>query len=125
MSSKTTKTETKKPVDETRAIMKKAIAEKQKTVRDTEMYKRMKNAIVDAINKAASEGQDDILIPTVVLPGELGMPEQSLGNVIARCNDPVTIVDSLVDEFDKMGYTIFTFGGVPISISWAEIKDQK
>ena len=124
MSSKTTKTETKKPVDETRAIMKKAIAEKQKAIRDTSLYQRMKQAIIDDITEAAKVGCDRIVLPTVDVPGELGMPDTCLGNIIARCEEAETIINMFVDEFKAMGYSVFGFDGVPLGLCWAETDEK-
>ena len=110
----------KKPVDETRAIMKKAIDDKQKMIRKTDLFNRMKNAITEAIASAAADGKDFIIIPDVKVPGELGMPEKLIGMIVSECDYPATVIDTIVDDFEDQGYLVKTLFGCPVIIAWTE-----
>ena len=74
---KTTKATQTNKAAETRAAAEKALAEQRKTVRDTALYGKIKDAIGKAIEKAASEGASGIAIPAAKIPGELGSPRHS------------------------------------------------
>ena len=98
---KTTKTTQTNKAAETRAAAEKALAEKRKTVRDTALYGKIKDAIDKAIEKAASEGASGIAIPAAKIPGELGSPDIPVGMAIGECEHPVLVAETLVEEGDQ------------------------
>ena len=115
---KTTKTTQTNKAAETRAAAEKALAEKRKTVRDTALYGKIKDAIDKAIEKAASEGASGIAIPAAKIPGELGSPDIPVGMAIGECEHPVLVAETLVEDLESEGYKILRQFGVPVAVTW-------
>ena len=115
---KTTKTTQTNKAAETRATAEKAIAEKRKAVRDTALYGKIKSAVDKAIEEAASEGGSEIVIPTVEIPSELGSPSSMVGKVIAECESPVLVAETLVEDLEADGYKVLRLFGAPIAVAW-------
>ena len=115
---KTTKTTQTNKAAETRAAAEKALAEKCKTVRDTALYGKIKDAIGKAIEKAASEGAYGIAIPAAKIPGELGSPDIPVGMAIGECEHPVLVAETLVEDLESEGYKILRLFGVPVAVAW-------
>ena len=115
---KTTKTTQTSKAAETRAVAEKAFAEKRKAVRGTTLYGKVKDAVDKAIEKAASEGASGIVIPTVEIPGELGSPSSMVGNVIAECESPALVAETLVEDLEADGYKVLRLFGAPIAVAW-------
>ena len=115
---KTIKTTQTNKAAETRAAAEKALAEKRKTVRDTALYGKIKDAIGKAIEKAASEGASGIAIPTAKIPGELGSPDIPVGMAIGECEHPALVTETLVEDLESEGYKILRLFGVPVAVAW-------
>ena len=115
---KTTKTTQTNKAAEMCAIAEKALAEKRKAIRSTMLYGKIKNAIDKAIEKAASEGAFEIKILNVKIPGELGSPDVSVGMMIAECEHPALVAETLVDDLESEGYKILRLFGVPVVVTW-------
>ena len=115
---KTTKTTQTNKAAETRAAAEKALAEKRKTVRDTALYGKIKDAIDKAIEKAASEGASGITIPDTKIPGELGSPDIPVGTAIGECEHPALVAETLVEDLESDGYKILRLFGVPVVVTW-------
>lgn len=115
---KTTKTTQTNKAAEMYAAAEKALADKRKTVRDTSLYGKIKDAVDKAIEKAASEGAFEIAIPNVKIPGELGSPDVSVGMTIAECEHPALVAETLVEDFESEGYKILRLFGVPVAVTW-------
>lgn len=115
---KTTKnTQTNKAV-ETRAAAEKALTEKRKAVKDTALYGKIKNAVDKAIEEAASEGASGTVLLNAKIPGELGSPDVDVGTVIAECESPVLVAETLVEDLEADGYKVLRLFGVPIAVAW-------
>ena len=115
---KTTKTTQTNKAAEMYAAAEKALAEKRKAVRDTALYGKIKDAIDKAIEKAASEGEFGITIPDVKIPGELGSPDVLVDMVIAECEHPALVADTLVEDLESEGYKIGRLFGKPVVVVW-------
>lgn len=115
---KTTKTTQINKAAETRAAAEKALAEKRKAVKDTALYGKIKAAVDKAIEKAASEGASGIAIPMAKIPGELGSPDVPVDKAIFECENPVLVLETLVEDLEADGYKILRLFGCPIAVAW-------
>ena len=103
---------------ETRAIAEKALAEKRKAIKDTSLYGKIKGAVDKAIEKAALEGAAGIALLEVKIPGELGSPDVDVGTVIAECEHPALVAETLVEDLESEGYKVLRLFGCPIAVAW-------
>ena len=103
---------------ETRAVAEKALAEKRKAVNDSALYCSIKSAVDKAIEKAASEGASGIALLEVKIPGELGSPDVDVGTVIAECEHPALVAETLVEDLESEGYKVLRMFGCPIAVAW-------
>ena len=118
---KTTKTTQTNKAAEMRATAEKALAEKRKAIRSTMLYSKIKDAVDKAIEKAASEGAFEIMIPNVKIPGELGSPDVSVSMTIAECEHPKLVGETLVEDLELDGYkVIFRLFGMPMIVTWSK-----
>lgn len=115
---KTTKTTQTNKAAETRAAAEKALAEKRKAVRGTELYGKIKDAVGKAIEKAASEGSSGVLLPEAVIPGELGSPDVPVTSAIVKCENPVLVAETLAEDLESEGYKIVRLLGCPLAVAW-------
>lgn len=115
---KTTKTTQTNKAAETRAAAEKALAEKRKAVRDTALYGKIKSAVDKAIEEAASEGASGIVIPEAKIAGELGSPDTPIVKVLAECENPALVTETLVADLESEGYKILRLFGVPVAVAW-------
>lgn len=115
---KTTKNTQTNKAAETRALAEKALAEKRKAVKDTALYGKIKSAVDKAIEKAASEGASGTVFPKAKIPGELGSPDVDVGTVIAECESPVLVAETLVEDLEADGYKVLRLFGAPIAVAW-------
>jgi hypothetical protein len=124
MATKTTKTETVNKADQMRVLTEKAIAEKRSAIRSTNKYQRILEATEKAIEDAAKEGDTNVVIPTIMIDGELVAPSLALGHFISVCENPKAIVDTLVEDMEAQGYKTMNLFGTPIMFSWAKSEDK-
>ena len=115
---KTTKTTQTNKAAEMYAAAEKALAEKCKTVRDTALYGKIKDAIDKEIEKAASEGAAGIALLEVKIPGELGSPDTPIVKALAECEDPALVTETLVADLESEGYKILRMIGMPVAVVW-------
>lgn len=115
---KTTKNTQTNKAAETRAAAEKALAEKRKAVKDTALYGKIKNAVDKAIEEAASEGASGTVFLKAKIPGELGSPDVDVGTVIAECESPVLVAETLVEDLESEGYKVLRMFGCPIAVAW-------
>lgn len=121
---KTTKAETVNKADQMRVLTEKAITEKRSAIRSTNKYQRLLEATEKAIENAAKEGYTNVVIPTIMIDGELGAPSLNLGHFISVCENPKTIVDTLVEDMEAQGYKTMNLFGTPMMFSWAKSEDK-
>lgn len=121
---KTTKTETMNKADQMRVLTEKAISEKRSAIRSTNKYQRILEATEKAIETAAKEGQTDVVIPMIMIDGELGAPSLNLGHFISVCENPKAIVDTLVEDMEAQGYKTVKLFDLPMVFSWAKSEDK-
>ena len=100
------------------AAAEKALAEKRKAVNDSALYGKIKSAVDKAIEKAASEGASGIALLEVKIPGELGSPDVDVGTVIAECEHPALVAETLVEDLESEGYKVLRMFGCPIAVAW-------
>ena len=118
---KTTKTTQTNKAAEIRDAAEKALVEKRKSIRSTTLYSKIKSAVDKAIEKAASEGAFEIVIPNAKIPGELGSPDVSVGMTIAECEHPALVAETLVEDLESEGYKILRlFGVLPVVVTWSK-----
>jgi hypothetical protein len=121
---KATKTETMNKADQMRVLTEKAIAEKRSAIRSTNKYQRILEATEKAIEDAAKEGYTNVVIPTIMIDGELGAPAIHIGHFISVCENPKAIVDTLVEDMEAQGYKTMNLFGAPMMFSWAKSEDK-
>lgn len=122
MATKTTKATNK--ADQMRVLTEKAIAEKHSAIRSTNKYQRILEATEKAIEDAAKEGYTNVVIPTIMIDGELGAPAIHIGHFISVCENPKAIVDTLVEDMEAQGYKTMNLFGAPMMFSWAKFEDK-
>lgn len=115
---KSTKTTQTNKAAETRAVAKKALAEKRKAVRGTALYGKIKGAVDKAIEEAAAEGADCTVFPKAEIPGELGSPSSTVGEVISKCEHPKLVAETLAADLESEGYEVLRLFGCPIVVAW-------
>ena len=103
---------------ETRAAAEKALAEKRKAVKDTALYGKIKSAVDKAIEEAASEGASGTVFLKAKIPGELGSPDVDVGTVIAECEHPALVAETLVEDLESEGYKVLRMFGCLIAVAW-------
>ena len=121
---KTTKTETMNKADQMRVLTENAIAEKRSAIRSTNKYQRILEATEKAIEAAAKEGYTNVVIPTIMIDGELGAPAILLGHFISVCENPKSIVDTLVEDMEAQGYKTMNLFDTPMMFCWAKSEDK-
>jgi hypothetical protein len=121
---KATKTETMNKADQMRVLTEKAIAEKHSAIRSTNKYQRILEATEKAIENAAKEGYTNVVIPTIMIDGELGAPSLALGHFISVCENPKAIVDTLVEDMEAQGYKTMNLFDTPMMFSWSKSEDK-
>ena len=115
---KTTKTTQTNKAAEMCATAEKALTEKRKAIRSTMLYSKIKNAIDNAIEKAASEGAAGIALLEVKIPGELGSPDTPIIETIAECENPALVTETLAADLESEGYKILRMIGIPVAVMW-------
>ena len=115
---KTTKTTQTSKAAETRAVAEKAAAEKRAAIRQSGLYGRMSKAVEAAIAEAAKDGRDGIALPAVKVPGELGSPDSTVGDLVVGCDRPRSVVDALAEDLEAQGYEVLRLLGCPIAVAW-------
>ena len=103
---------------ETRALAEKALAEKRKAIKDTTLYGKIKSAVDKAIEEAASEGASETVFLKAKIPGELGSPDVDVDTVIAGCEHPALVAETLVEDLESEGYKVLRMFGCPIAVAW-------
>ena len=100
------------------AAAEKALSEKRKAVKDTALYGKIKSAVDKAIEEAASEGASGTVFLKAKIPGELGSPDVDVGTVIAGCEHPALVAETLVEDLESEGYKVLRMFGCPIAVAW-------
>lgn len=100
------------------AAAEKALSEKRKAIKDTALYGKIKSAVDKAIEEAASEGASGTVFLKAKIPGELGSPDVDVGTVIAGCEHPALVAETLVEDLESEGYKVLRMFGCPIAVAW-------
>ena len=110
--------------DKTREIMEKAIAEKQKLIRESNLYKRVLDAIIAKCNEEAALGSSHILASDVIIPGELGMPDMDYISFICQSSNTWDILTTISNDLEEMGYYIYIYP-TGLAISWVNFSQDE